>query len=380
MANGFAPFLLEHLKQLTTDNYPGTKIAPSGFLKMLLLNNPSIGIPDYEKIRLVNSAGHLKDIKLWYHNRITPSQIATEKSCDNDFVPVRKEMTLASPFTRKVAFYMSNETVSKYMEDASKTVSAGQPATPFMQEQMTVLMTVANGIVGAIDIDLLSGVVWGNNVVSGNNAATTVNINKNAVTNDLVTGLPKILQDALENEFAGELLFAGSGLFSNYELAKVAASPAMNGIDTSRFTGYNWFFDNYAKTQWGTNQIGVFSKGSIGFVDVNKYLGFRAKKLANSTYFTMALPTSSVQSDGTTEMMLFDVQIKEIDCPTEVPNGYYGDIITVSEGYQVIISKIFGLFQIPSDAYDASDVLTGNNGALRYTITNECVDCEPEIG
>jgi hypothetical protein len=36
----------------------------------------------------------------------------------------------------------------------------------------------------------------------------------------------------------------------------------------------------------------------------------------------------------------------------------------------MILSKNFGLYTIPTDAYKASDVLTGNRGSLAYEVTN----------
>jgi hypothetical protein len=74
-------------------------------------------------------------------------------------------------------------------------------------------------------------------------------------------------------------------------------------------------------------------------------------------------------------MMTFDIQIKELDCPTELANSY-GDLSTYDRGYAVILSKRYGLFQIPSDAYSTADRLDGVNGALNYEVTNVCEECE----
>lgn len=377
MANGYAPFLLQHLKQLVTDNYPGTKVTPTGFLKMLLLNNPSLQIPDYEKIRLTNSQGHVKEIKLWYHPRIKPSEVSTEPSCDNNFIPVRKEMTLSATGYRQLSFFISDIEIAKYQEEASKTVAVGQPATQLMNEHFTTIMTTVNGMMGSINLDLLGLVTWGDNATTGNNTAVSININQNTVINPLTDGFVRILNDYAANEFVGEPLMVGNGLMNAFQLQKAYASPGMNGVDLSKIGNYQWYYDLYTTTPWGgANNIGVFSPGSIGFVDLNQYVGFRAKKLGNSTYFQIQLPVVPAQNDGTAELMTFDAQLKEIDCPTEVYDSNYGGVRTVKEGYQLIISKSYGLFQLPADAYQTGDRLEGNNGALRYTITNDCTECE----
>lgn len=374
MALGYCPFLLQHLKQVVAENNPSTKITPTGFLLMLLQNNPSVGIPEHERMRLANATGHEKTIRLKYRKRIIPSQTQQEDNCDNNLIPFYNETQLSAPKFRSFSTFMEDAEISKYCEDASATVAIGQPATPFMADHLMTVMESVNGLVGAMDADLLSSVVWGKNQVTGVNTSTTVNVNKNATVNALTTGLTKIITDARQNEFHGELLIAGSGLMDAFEVQKSFVGIQNSGLDNSRIGGYKWYFDIGAATAWGANQMGVFSKGSIGFVDLDKYLGFRAGQKGNSFYFRLQLPTVAAQSDGTAELITFDAQLRYLDCPTTIFNGY--DEVTVKRGWQLIISKNFGLFQVPDNAYQDSDRLTGNNGALRYTLTNECEECE----
>ena len=70
--------------------------------------------------------------------------------------------------------------------------------------------------------------------------------------------------------------------------------------------------------------------------------------------------------------VMFDFQLRYLDCPEAVAgvDDYYGAPIAGYRGYQMIISKTCGLFQMPSDQFKASDFLVGSNGILRYTITN----------
>jgi hypothetical protein len=73
-------------------------------------------------------------------------------------------------------------------------------------------------------------------------------------------------------------------------------------------------------------------------------------------------------ADGMLGMLNIDFQLKEIDCPQETTVGY--EETTLGAGYSLIMSKRFALWQVPSDAYQSTDRLTGNNGSLRYTATN----------
>jgi len=375
LAANYAPFLLQHLKQLIGNNAPETKISPTGFLKLALENTPRLQVKPSEVLRLNEADGHIKQIRLSYLKRITPSMISETDDCENDYVPAYSDMILEAPHFAKYTLYIPDSLIANYMSEASRTVALGQPASPLMQEHLTTLMTVVNGMVGKIDTDLLGDVTWGVNQVSGSNAATTININKNATVFDLESGFTKLLSDAAENEISGDLLMTGSGLFNNFMLQKPFSAPNLSGTNNNLATGYKWYFDVYAKaaTTFGTNQVGVFAPGTIGFVDLQKYIGFRSGFKGTSFFFQIPLPVNAAQSDGTTQMMTFDAQLKYIDCPTQVYNGY--EYITANRGWQLIISKNYGLFQQPTDGYNTGDRLEGNNGALRYEFTNDCENC-----
>ena len=106
----------------------------------------------------------------------------------------------------------------------------------------------------------------------------------------------------------------------------------------------------------------MFTNGSIHFVDFQKYVGFRAGKIEVSAFFQITLPVNYGYGEV---MMTFDAQLKEIDCPTVLLNGY-------GDGYlrprlRTLPEQNYGLFQIPSNAYSSDDRLSGVNGAIRYT-------------
>src|SRR5688572_29976313 len=123
MANGYCPFLLQHLKQVVAENNPSTKITPRGFLQMLLQNNPSVGVPEHERLRLANASGHQKTIRLKYRRRIIPSQTQQEDNCDNNLIPIYSELDLDAPKFRSFSLFIADEEISKYCEEASATVA-----------------------------------------------------------------------------------------------------------------------------------------------------------------------------------------------------------------------------------------------------------------
>ena len=376
MSFGFAPYLLQHLKVVAAENNPATKVTPTGFLKMLLENNPSLQLPEYEKLRLSNQQGHIKNVQLKYLRRINPSNIDTTDDCVNDHIPVYAETSLTAPKFAKYSFFISDDTIARYEDEASRTVALGQPATEFMNEQLEMLMTVVQGMVGKIDTELLKAVTFGKNVSSGNsgNTATPLNILKDATQFDLTTGIGQLLSQCQENEFTGTPLIVGGGKFNAFANYLQQLGPALNGTNQAEaFRQIKYYYDQWSQASqtngWDVDNIGVFSKGSIGFVDLDKYIGFRSGTKGISTFFRIPLPVVPAQNDGTADLMTFDAQLRYLDCPTDISDGY-GDTVTVSRGWQLIISKNYGLFQIPGDAYQSGDRLYGNNGAMLFNITN----------
>lgn len=367
MATGFAPYLLKSINELTGQDNPEFKITPTGFLKTLLQSNAVRGARVLD-LNLAN--GQRRQVYVKYQGRYPLSAVVTTDNCDIDITPAYSEVELTATNVAKIGIYIPFADLRRYMEEAVQTVAIGQPSTSFMREFLESIYRAANAMLNRIDTTLLTAVTWGNNATTGNNAAVTVNINDDSSVNNLTEGLTKILADAFENEMWGTLQLVGSGLFNNFQIQKMAATAAQNGIDVTKFTGYNWNPDLYAASNvnWGTNVIGLFSQGAIGFVDLNKYLGAFAGQLGVSTLFQAALPVQTNQNDGTVNMMTFDFQLKPIDCPTELLD-HYGQATSYDKGYALFITKNYGLFQEPV-TYNAADRLAGNNGALKYVITN----------
>lgn len=375
MANGFCPSILAQLSDITQCNTPSYKITPAGFLQMLLENRPAVELLD-----LGDGNGHQKDVRYKYKKRILPSQTSTDDNCDINYIPRWLEAALATTNFRKAAFFIDDADMAKYCADASRTVMVGQPSTPLMNEFLKDIMNTANGLIGAIDQDLLAlqAIKFGINAVTGSNAAQSVNIPKDATQYDLSSGITKILADAQENEFCGKINIVGNGIMNNFAIQQLVSCCNAAGIDMSKFTGFNWYHDLYSKGSWGTNQIGVFSEGSVGLIDITRFTGFRAGDKGVSKFFTLPLPIECPACNGGYDALVFDAQLKYFDCPQEIESDCDGTV-PIERGYALILSKKFGLFNIPSDAYQnetayatdcGTDRLSGNNGTLRYTVTN----------
>lgn len=371
--------MLGHMKALAQNNYSGKKIRAAGLVRALLENNPSLQVSSINGhtlngMKLSTPQGHIKDVRIKYLPRIVPSQIATEDNCDNNMIFQYTESSLSAPKIAKWGFYLDWGFVERYQEEASRLVSAGgTPNVTVLNELLEQLMHSVNGLIGKIDQELVSSVVWGTNSVTGNNAVKTININGDSNRLDLSSGITEILSDAQDNEVADDLILVGNGLMNKFEIAKGSLSAAQNGFDLSVLGGYQWYHDLYTAAGWGANQVGAFAKGNVGFVDIDRWVAWKAGRHGNSDFLQIQLPVNTGKAGEPVQMMNFNVQIKEIDCPTEVFDGY--NTRTVDRGHQVLITKNYGLWQLPADTYQAADPLNGVTGAFRYVVSNDCDPC-----
>ena len=369
MALGYCPAVLMHMKDVIGQNAPEHKITASGFLKAGLEKGANAQ-PIQDSLSLANTAGHIKDLRLKYYNRTTPSQMSTSDNCDIDLVQAYSEVTIDTTSIVKFGLHFDDATIAKYCDEASRTVAIGGAPTPFMQEHLAGLMAAMNGFVSKIDQTLLGQVTWGKNAVTGANTAVSVNFNDDSTVNLFSEGYTKLLSDYAFNEGQGKPIVVGGGLVNSAMIqsmipALTQYSPLNNGAASGAF---DYYHDINSQTTWGANQFGVFMPGTFGIVELDRYRGFRAKKLGTSTFWNMAVPMNMPGADGLLQMMYIDFQLKEIDCPQEATVGY--STTTLGAGYSLIMSKRFALWQVPSDAFQSGDRLTGNNGALRYTATN----------
>lgn len=373
MSLGFVPNLLTHLKSVSESAYPGAKITAPGYLKMLLATGGS-------GIQVVNEGwngdeGHFREMKVKYRTRGIEDNTSETDNCDVDVIPVYNEADASLRFYRQVGIYLDDATIARYMTEASKTVMVGKPATPVMNETLGAIYEQLNGLFQGIDGDLVGvqGVNFGTNARTGLATSTAININKQGTVNDLTEGFGRILADLVENEISGTPIIVGSGLFNNYDVQKMMLSANQAGINIANFP-YQFYFDKKTATGWGSNQIGVFEPGAVKLLHRNKFKGAFAGVKGTSFFFTFS-PQITDQFGASLAPFTLDAQLKYYDCPTEITVNSYGGTRTIQRGWALIVSAYYDQFNIPSDAYDAADALTGNNGTLRYTIANDCEDC-----
>jgi hypothetical protein len=370
MANGFRPYLLKHLMEIAQTATPQFKMEPLGFLNFLQSQKkPSV-------LRLNNAAGHQESVQVKYRQRWTKNFVSSSVDCDVANVPSYLETSVALTSTNAFSIYIPDETIAKYEDEASKTVMVGQPATDFMNEFVEEIYAGANAILSKVNSDLLtqlSGNI-GVNRRTGLATAATINLNKNAETNNLTDGLTQILADYKLNGFSGVPQVIGGGLFANFMWQQAAKGLDSTGLNSAiQAAGVKFYYDLDVASSFAANNVIIAEPDSIQMVEYLKYTGFKAGvKPGGSTFGTMTLP----MLNGTEVLPVdFDFQLKYNDCSKSITDPYYNTSADQQPGYQLIISKSAGLFTIPSNAYRAGDPLVGNRGSLLYNITNSCDGC-----
>lgn len=365
MANGFSLGLLQMMKEVTKGATPAYKLDPYGFLASLYTaHSPgSVKVDSYD--------GHFKTVKVKKKKRLTISDTSTSLSCSMGAPIPYTEDTVSVANVRQVAFSLSDETVAAFDSYASQlqTVPGMAPENPLMFELLDSLMVAANAVLEGVNTDLVTLAVanLGVNVVTGSAASSSLNITQDATKNYLTQGITQLMSEFKQNRMSGRPIIVGSGIMHNWFLqAGASTSSNFNGLDARiQAAGMDFFLDYTmgSAIEGNGNDIVVYEKDAIQIVEYMKYQGFKAgAKPGASIFGTITLPMQN--ADGTLVPVKFDYQLRYNDCA--VTEGE----TTFEKGYNMIISKNFGLYTIPTSAYQSGDVLYGNRGSLAYEVSN----------
>lgn len=366
MATGFSLGVLQMQKEITQNATPAYKIEPYGLLASLMMaHSPG-------KIKKDSMDGHFKNVIVKAKTRTVIGDTSTAAgACDVSITNPYVETSVDVTNTRSVAFRIDDETIAAFdsYASANKVIAGAQPATPLMFEFYDTLMTMANGLLTGVNSDLVTLAVaaFGKHRATGTTTAVAVNIPLTTTTNPLNDGVSKILKDLKANTMMGKPIVVGAGLFASYMMQQAAKGLDQTGLDTRiQSAMFDFFYDDTFATAAGANHIGVWEKDSIQLVEYLQYQGFKAGEKGKSIFGTLPLP---MQVGDQLVPVWFDYQLRYNDCP-EVITLDGAATTTVQKGWNLILSKKFGLYTIPTTAYKASDPLTGNRGSLRFNITN----------
>lgn len=368
MALGFCPALLTNIEAVAESNAPSRKLQIAGFLAALFCCQNSTVNP-------VNSGidgAHIRALTVKYRTRALVSQVQDEDDCDINRIPAYAEWTIPVLGHKQSSFYLDDATIQNYCRDASNTRAVGAPPTSVMNEIYGLILDHANAVMKAINQSLVTSMAtqFGRNVTTASVTGKVINISRDGDKYILDNGIVDMMRDFQENEICGDPCIIGGGLFAAFEQARMLSCCNAAGMDLSKIGLPKFYFDKDTQTIWGANTVGVLAPGSVKFIGRNKYQGAFAGQRGTSFFTTFALPVAEFgcNLDDCLRDLVFDLQLKYIDCPTIVTVN--GVNTTVNRGWQVIISKEFALWVQPVGGYAAGDSLFGTNGTLKYFIGN----------
>jgi hypothetical protein len=377
MANGFCKDVMTHLDMVDGMNYPGKKATHQGFLEALLNQ------PDRPTIlqALGYGDGHNKSVYVKYKVRSVESQVSDNlPACEINIVNAYKEKLVTLPYAASIAVHFNDETVRQYCSEVSRMVrlgvsSAGQMMA--MNEVLDGIQSAANGLYAFMETKLTTAqsLAWGKNIVGGA-TLTNLNIPLNGTNNNLQQNIGKLLADAEMNEFCGAPFIVGNGNFHNFHVNRMAGAYSFNqaGVNMAAMAaelGYSFHLSAKTATTWGDNRIGVFSPGSVHFLQYNRNVGEAFTGWRGDTFYTRFVDNrQQCWAPGGYQNLEFDMDIRYVNCATSIRNDYTGVTSTTQRGWIVTLSTSFGLFSTPTDAYDGADVLAGSNGTLQYEVSN----------
>lgn len=365
--NGFCPALLRHIDEIAEGNAPSKKLHVAGFLAALFCCQNSNVSP-------VNDGfenGHTRPLTVKYRQRPTLDHVSDEDNCDVNRIPGYSEWTLPALNYQQSAFFLEDSLVQQYCVDASAQRPVGAPPTQAMQEVFGLVLEHANIVMKKINIDLVTEMAtqFGDNVTTGSSTGKVINISRN---NEfaLDNGMVDILRDLQENDICGDPCIVGGGLYAAYDKSRMIQCCSASGVDMSQLGVPRFFYDRDTQGIWGQDSIGLLAPGSVKFIGRNRFQGAFSGAKGGSFFTTLPMPVDEFgcNLDECLKDLVFDLQLKYIDCPQEIDVN--GTPTSVGRGWLAIISKYYNLWVQPDDAYAATDELSGTNGTLKYFITN----------
>ena len=353
---GVAAAIMMNISAIAGLNDPQLKITPVGFLKMLLENNAMTEVNNLSDIQ----AGQKRSIEIKYMQRGIESEVSSVDDCDTPITAAWKTTSIGNPLFSKVGIFISDEDMRKYVTAATNPQALGNSAQAVSKALYETVLTYINALLQKIDGNLVAAqaLKFGVNAAYASADAQSIALGTKAKMDD---GVVKLVLDAEANEVYDELLICGNGLVRAFDVYnKLKSGTDANGFGALDLKAYS---DPKTVAGWGANHFGVFAKGTVGFVDCPQNVGIYAGEQGGSFFFQLPMPLPL--SDGTILPLAFDCQLKYIDCPEK--NGE-GEVIA-KRGWKLIISKTYGLFNLPSDCFKSGDPLYGVNGSFHYVAT-----------
>lgn len=359
------PILLAQ-KEVYREASPAYKISPMGTLGYAL----NQATPSVISQTIDNKDGYIKDAKIRFKKRAAPGTSVTADDCSLQTEPAYYEQTIPALLKRYKGVWFDMPTIKAFTEDALKPRQMGTPATQVMQEVMDEIMVQINGLMMDINADVIGAIAFGANVGNGGLLTSkSVNFPQNLASMVLASGMNEVTNDAMLNEIdVRKASIIGSGVVNLYYLSMMQKFTENASANPGMLPLPKFFFDPAAATAWGANQFALLEQDAVQFVNIcQNRAGNISGAWGNSEFGTITFPVADPQGNSF-RTLEFDWQAKEVDCPANQVIG--GNSVARGRGLSFTIGCNYGVVQLPTNAYEAADRLTGVRGVTRYTGAN----------
>src|SRR4029077_8622361 len=150
-------------KIVGSDQAPDYKLGYYGFVNMLQSQDK----PQF--LRLDTDNGQKRTAQVKYKQRFLKKHTETADDCNNTNLQSYLETSVDLTVFRQIAYYIEDERLAKYTEDAIQTKRMGQPNTSLMNEFLVDMATAANALFQGLSDDLQALVTVGTNKITNNN-------------------------------------------------------------------------------------------------------------------------------------------------------------------------------------------------------------------
>ncbi len=371
---GQAPFIQTTLDRVFGESNPRKSMRPIGYMAMLLAQSE---VTDFT---LGEPSGHRRTVKVKSAQRLSEFDVDDSQNFDcfkgTDQPYVTEDVELVA--SKSVGIPLDSRILNAYEAEYQRSVTANgsSPLTSVSMEMWERINGAANALVSSSSKALFTDAVTkiGTNVRTGNNLATPVNVTLDTTNRNLSAMETDILADFQENE-GGNMRpqIVGAGLFHKYAIQNQSVGMNQSGLNTTILAqNFDFFYDPFATTALGTNEILVYQPDAVRLVSFNENRGINAGVHANSTFGTIVVPFSTFGMNGEPIVngVEFDFQLKAFDCAQDITDPYNGSTYRVNKGWNMIMSLTQGIHTISANAYKDNDVMAGNRGSYRYSVTN----------
>lgn len=347
--NGVCPAYLIGLKDLLSED-PTMFNTPVGAIQSTLDPENTRGV---KMQQLASEGGHSKSVRISHKQRLTPTDVADAKSCDEGSEKPYFEEVFTVNQHSQIALKVKESTIRTLCAAQSNWVDPNgtnkASSMQVMREMAEELMHDLDAIRQDINQKFLTSIAlnfgtWVGGATS--KSFTVMNASDGALN---LAGFNQMRQE-LSKVNAGKSPIAFGGGALDLALMGSALYGCCNdkgqdfGVMRTNGAGFKFYadYENLASYLGNANAFGAFLPGAVQFVTYNKYVGDFAKEIGTMSRGTLLDPALPGK--------MYDMRLMPSEC---------------DEDYDLWINSDFDFYFAPNNLFKSADRLASVNGIFK---------------